>query len=106
MANRSQNRKDPAIVDDARGLLAAAQESGSLHSEEIALAFDELDVEGAQLDEFYSVLDELQIVVLDGDADEEVEPEVEETAREVSTDALQLFLKDIGRVDLLTAAQE
>ena len=26
--------------------------------------------------------------------------------REISTDALQLFLKDIGRVDLLTAAQE
>src|SRR5438876_10254540 len=26
--------------------------------------------------------------------------------REVSTDALQLFLKDIGKVDLLTAAQE
>ena len=26
--------------------------------------------------------------------------------REVSTDALQLFLKDVGRVDLLTAAQE
>src|SRR5581483_9388111 len=27
-------------------------------------------------------------------------------AQEVSTDALQLFLKDVGRVDLLTAAQE
>jgi RNA polymerase primary sigma factor len=93
-------------TDEARGLIAAAQESGSLNSEEIALAFDELDVDGAQLDEFYGVLDELQIVVVDGEADEEVEPEVQETAREVSTDALQLFLKDIGRVDLLTAAQE
>jgi RNA polymerase primary sigma factor len=29
-----------------------------------------------------------------------------EGPREVSTDALQLFLKDIGKVDLLTAAQE
>ena len=29
-----------------------------------------------------------------------------ERAREVSTDALQLFLKDIGKVELLTAAQE
>src|SRR3954453_17484941 len=29
-----------------------------------------------------------------------------EAPREVSTDALQLFLKDIGKVDLLTAAQE
>jgi RNA polymerase primary sigma factor len=29
-----------------------------------------------------------------------------EASREVSTDALQLFLKDIGKVDLLTGAQE
>ena len=36
--------------------------------------------------------------------DEEDAEEVE--AQEVSTDALQLFLKDVGRVDLLTAAQE
>jgi RNA polymerase primary sigma factor len=92
-------------TDEARGLLASAQESGSLNAEEIALAFDELDLDGAQLDEFYTVLEELQIDVVDGGV-AEPEPEIEATAREVSTDALQLFLKDIGRVDLLTAAQE
>jgi RNA polymerase primary sigma factor len=93
-------------TDEAKGLLASAKERGSLNAEEIALAFDELDIDGAQLDEFYTVLDELQIDVVDGGIEDEPEPEVEATAREVSTDALQLFLKDIGRVDLLTAAQE
>ena len=34
------------------------------------------------------------------------EKEVVAEAREISTDSLQLFLKDIGKVDLLTAAQE
>jgi RNA polymerase primary sigma factor len=40
--------------------------------------------------------------------DEHDDAEVEETlpALEISTDSLQLFLKDIGKVDLLTAAQE
>ena len=35
-------------------------------------------------------------------------PELDETPRdgEMSTDSLQLFLKDVGKVDLLTAAQE
>ena len=33
-------------------------------------------------------------------------PEVVEQPREITTDSLQLFLKDIGKVDLLTAAQE
>ena len=31
---------------------------------------------------------------------------IDESVREVSTDALQLFLKDIGKVELLTAAEE
>jgi RNA polymerase primary sigma factor len=38
------------------------------------------------------------------DEDESAAEEVE--AQEASTDALQLFLKDVGKVDLLTAAQE
>ena len=49
-------------------------------------------------------LDELQIEVVA--TEEEVEEPFELEARDVSTDALQLFLKDIGKVDLLTAPQE
>jgi RNA polymerase primary sigma factor len=82
-------------------LIAGAQESGQLGSDELAVAVDELELEPAQVDELYGKLDELQIEVVDRSEDE---PEVE--AREVSTEALQLFLKDIGKVDLLTAAQE
>jgi RNA polymerase primary sigma factor len=92
-------------TDEAKALLDAGREHGSLTAEEIALAFDEYDLEPAQIDEFYVTLDELQIDVSGGrtpDDDLDLEPET----REVSTDALQLFLKDVGRVDLLTAAQE
>ena len=57
------------------------------------------------MDEFYKTLEELQIeVVAVLDVPEKEEPVAE--AREISTDSLQLFLKDIGKVDLLTAAQE
>src|SRR5512134_3951049 len=90
-------------TDEARALLAAGQEHGTLTSDEIALAFDELDLDAGQLDEFYVALEEHQIEVVGEEADE---PEEVAPAREVSTDALQLFLKDIGKVDLLTAAQE
>jgi RNA polymerase primary sigma factor len=94
--------QDILDTDEARALLAAGQEHGTLTSDEIALAFDQLDLDPGQLDEFYVALDEAQIEVVGGeDEAEEVAP-----AREVSTDALQLFLKDIGKVDLLTAAQE
>src|SRR5262245_289651 len=92
-------------TEEARALLEAGKESGSLTADEITLALDELDLDAGQIDDFYQALDELQIEVVA--AEEEEEPAVDEfEAQEVSTDALQLFLKDVGRVDLLTAAQE
>ena len=92
-------------TDEARSLLEAGKESGSLSADEITLALDELDLDAGQIDDFYQALDELQIEVVA--AVEEEEPVAEEVeAAEVSTDSLQLFLKDVGRVDLLTAAQE
>jgi RNA polymerase primary sigma factor len=92
-------------TDEARGLLESGREAGSLSTEEIALALSELELDASQVDEVYHALEELQIEVVDGT--EEPEREVEQAQpREVSTDSLQLFLKDIGKVDLLTAAQE
>jgi RNA polymerase primary sigma factor len=97
-------------TEEARHLLEAAQAAGgSLSTDEIALALDELDLDAAQIDDFYHALEEMQIDVVGAPATEpeEVEEEkAEAVAREISTDSLQLFLKDIGRVDLLTAAQE
>jgi len=92
-------------TEEARTLLEAGKESGSLSADEITLALDELDLDAGQIDDFYQALDELQIEVVQ--AEEEDDSAAEEVeAQEVSTDALQLFLKDVGRVDLLTAAQE
>jgi RNA polymerase primary sigma factor len=91
-------------TDDAKALLETGREAGHLTADEIAVALDELDLEPAQIDDFYHALEELHIEVMTGEEEEESAPD--EQPREVSTDALQLFLKDIGKVDLLTAAQE
>jgi RNA polymerase primary sigma factor len=86
-------------------LIAGAQESGRLATDDVAVALEELDLDAAQIDEFYGRLDELQIELVDSQADDDaVEAAADE--REASTESLQLFLKDIGKVDLLTAAQE
>jgi RNA polymerase primary sigma factor len=91
--------------DSTQALVRHGQEAGFLTHEEIALALDELDLDAGQIDDFYHALEELHIEVVEVEEDEselDLQPEV----REVSTDALQLFLKDIGKVPLLTAAQE
>jgi RNA polymerase primary sigma factor len=94
-------------TDEAKGLLEAARQTGSLNATDIALALDELELDAAQIDDFYHALDELQIEVLENGAEPETTPiEPESEVREISTDSLQLFLKDVGKVDLLTAAQE
>ncbi len=94
-------------TEEARGLLEVAAQSGGLSTEEIAAAFDELDVDATAIDDFYAALDELQIEIVGRAAVvEEIEDDLDDQRRVISTDALQLFLKDIGKVDLLTAAQE
>jgi RNA polymerase primary sigma factor len=106
----TQVQAGPRRVDDileteeARALVESARESGSLTAEEIALAFDDYDLEAGQLDELYQAFEEQQVEIVSGAADIDDEPE--SSVLETSTDSLQLFLKDIGRVDLLTAAQE
>jgi RNA polymerase primary sigma factor len=92
-------------TDEAKGLLEAGRTSGSLSTEEITAALGELELDAAQIDDFYHALEELQIdVVNEGNAEEDEQQS--EVTREITTDSLQLFLKDIGKVDLLTAAQE
>jgi len=98
---------DVLLLDETKSLLEAGRSAGRLTTDQIALALDELDLEPGQADELYAAIDELQIEVVDGAAaDEDEGPELDEEPAEVSTDTLQLFLKDIGKVPLLTAAQE
>jgi RNA polymerase primary sigma factor len=106
---RGNGGKGVTLDDDAtKALVRQGQEAGFLTQEEVALALDELELDTVQIDEFYRQLDELHIEVVEAEPEaEEYEPtKAQPDAAEVSTDSLQLFLKDIGKVGLLTAAQE
>jgi RNA polymerase primary sigma factor len=98
---------DVLEIEEARSLLESAQAAGRVSAEEIALALDELELEPAQIEDVYRALDELQVEIVDAAAVEAPkELPLDASVREVSTDALQLFLKDIGKVELLTAVEE
>ena len=93
-------------VDELWELVQAGRSTGKLSAEQITLALDELSLDTGQIDEFYGVLEELHIEVVQSEEEEVEDEPLDLDAPDVSTDALQLFLKDIGKVDLLTAAQE
>ena len=78
--------------------------AGKLDADEVALALDELELDPAQLDEFYAALDEAQIAVVH--ADEEAESGRPRTGRRDHERLVPALLQDIRRVPLLTAVEE
>ena len=101
---RPKRVDDLLDTDEARALLDSAREQGSLTAEEVALAFDDFDLETGQLEDIFQALEEQQVEIVAQAAEEDAE--VKRRTLEASTDSLQLFLKDIGKVELLTAAQQ
>ena len=108
-------------LDEIKGLLGRGQRLGVLTFVEVAAAVSELTVDEADLDEVHGLLEQAGIELvedLDGaptPADPEQEPGTGvrrastsglDLRPDTTTDALQLFLKDIGRVRLLTAQEE
>src|SRR4029450_8713154 len=73
--------------DAAKALVRQGQEAGFLTQEEIALGLDELDLDVAQIDEFYHALEELHIEVLKEAPADEAALDLEPEAGDVSSDA-------------------
>jgi RNA polymerase primary sigma factor len=110
-------------VEELRGLAVEGRERGYLTFEEIAACLEEVDVTKEQIADFKAHLVDagVDIVSTDGrtpggavnDAPAGVDngpptpkkPEIDLTV-EPSLDSLRLYLRSIGRVDLLTADQE
>jgi RNA polymerase primary sigma factor len=119
---------EPAIteIDELRPLIAEGQERGFLTFEQIASCLEEVEVTKEQVIELHAFLEGegIDIVGSDGkpattegrrfepavrDADKEPDaprkPEIDLTV-EPSLDSLRLYLRSIGKVELLTADRE
>jgi RNA polymerase primary sigma factor len=116
-----------AELDELRGLIAEGQERGFLTFDQIAGCLEETDATKEQVQELHAYLDEHGIDVVDADGrlarseagsveresadaaaprpDQPKKVEVDLTV-EPSLDSLRLYLRSIGRVNLLTAEQE
>jgi RNA polymerase primary sigma factor len=103
--------------DELRGLIARGQERGYLTFEQIASTLEEVEVTKEQLGRFHAFLIEHGVDVIGQDGltaykeekgtqpDAPKKPELDLTV-EPSLDSLRLYLRSIGRVELLTAEEE
>ncbi|MBE0428816.1 MAG: RNA polymerase sigma factor RpoD [Thermoleophilia bacterium] len=100
-----------------QNLITQGQEKGFLTLDDIADVLQEEDLTTEQIEEIYSRIAEGGVDILEqGDADDEAlgpvaeEPEqAEPVERPVATatdDSLRMYLRDIGRIRLLSAAEE
>src|SRR6266545_1929021 len=83
--------------EEIQHLFERGEAAGFLDATELTEALDALEVEPADVEAFYRELEERNIEVVEAP---------KEPAREPTADALQLFLREIGRHPLLTAADE
>src|SRR3954449_7707861 len=111
-------------LDEVKMLVARGQEAGLLTFGQIATALAEVELEEGDIEEVHLVLERAEIELVEDDhpyvqAAKAAAPTEVKTSRsrkkasptldlrpDMTTDSLQLFLKDIGKVRLLTAQEE
>jgi RNA polymerase primary sigma factor len=106
-------------IEEVRGLVTEGRERGYLTFEEISATFEEVELTKEQVTEFHAHLQENGVEIVASDdrpaglleiAGDGAQPTPKKSpidlTVEPSLDSLRLYLRSIGRVDLLTADQE
>jgi RNA polymerase primary sigma factor len=104
-------------VDELHKLVQDGQEKGFLTYDEIVTGLEEVELTKEQIEDFYTYLIDHGVELMEGEqhkhppheqpalAEEEKGPKLDLTV-EPSLDSLRLYLREIGKVPLLTADQE
>ena len=93
--------------DELQQQLDAAEQAGSLKAAELTEILEAHELDALEQDAFFRELDRRGIELLEEPPPEEPAPApVPAAPQESTTDALQLFLREAGRHQLLTAPQE
>jgi len=105
-------------VEELQKLVQEGLEKGVLNYDEIASGLDDVELSKEQIEDFYTYLVDHGVELVEGEthkhppheqpnlADEEVKTPKLDLTVEPSLDSLRLYLREIGKVPLLTADQE
>jgi RNA polymerase primary sigma factor len=107
----------PFFADEVLALLEEGREQGYLEAGAVAEALRDLDLTPEQLEEIHHIFADLGIDIVEGDAEapepdteakteEELLPKLDLSVKSASNDPVRMYLREIGKVPLLTAVEE
>ena len=104
----------PARIDEVKDLVNRGKKEGELTYEEIMDALEDIDLDSEDIEKIYDIFSEMNIEIVNSKLEDDEEDEDDENSGlDLSVpkgasidDPVRMYLKEIGKVDLLTADEE